>query len=54
MGTPQIIYLILLGFAMGLCIARHGKKKEGYENFWVDMIGMGLGVSLLIWGGFFG
>lgn len=49
---PQITYAILLLISAGLNLASHGKEREPY-NFWVWLISAIIGVSLLLFGGFF-
>ena len=50
---PQMIYLSLIIFGLGISIVKHGKTKEGKNNFFTDLIGSIIVVSLLYWGGFF-
>lgn len=52
MGTPQIIYVILTAISLLGAAHLHGKPRENY-NFWTALIGVALGYTLLIWGGFF-
>lgn len=53
MGIPQIILIVL--YSISLCIAanQHGKPRDGENNFWVSLIGTGIIIGLLVWGGFF-
>ena len=53
LGIPQMLYLILLLLGVGLAIGNHGKPKTGNENVWISIIGSGLVLALLFWGGFF-
>lgn len=41
--------------AIGLLVAanKHGKPKQGKEDFWVALTGIGISASLLYFGGFF-
>lgn len=52
MGTPQIIMIVLLAISGTITLLNHGKEKPKY-NFWVWLVGLGLNVGLLYWGGFF-
>jgi hypothetical protein len=52
LGIPQIIYLALLIFGLGISIAKHGKPRSN-ENFWMSLISATIIISLLMWGGFF-
>ena len=54
MGAPQVIYLVLLGFGIGVALAEHGKPKTGKHNAWTTIIASMLALMLLRWGGFFG
>lgn len=54
MGTPQIIWFVLIGLSLGADIARHGKPKTGAHNANHSAIALALGAGLLWWGGFFG
>lgn len=53
MGVPQILMIALLSFSLALSANKHGKDREGKENFWVTLISLAIHVSLLICGGFF-
>ena len=35
---PQITYLVLTVLGLGIAIEKHGKPKEGKENFWITLI----------------
>lgn len=50
---PQIIWLTFTFISFLMSANLHGKEKKGKNNFWVDLIFKGLGLSLLYWGGFF-
>ena len=41
---PQIVYLIITAMGVGLALSRHGKPKEGKDNFWVSLI-----VTVAVW-----
>jgi hypothetical protein len=53
MGWPQYILLVL--FAVNLLAAAniHGDDRDGTYSFWSTIIGNGIIMGLLIWGGFF-
>ena len=53
MGVPQIIVLILYGLTLGIEMTKNGKPREGEYSFWSSLIGCGVTMGLLIWGGFF-
>lgn len=53
MSTPAIIYLILSGMGLLIAANKHGKPKEGNENFWYTFISVCIVWPLLWWGGFF-
>jgi hypothetical protein len=50
---PQILYLILVGLALGIIATHHGKPKTGNENFGVSLIAVLIQIGLMLWGGFF-
>ena len=50
---PQIVYLIITAMGVGLALARHGKPKEGKDNFWVSLIATSAVWYLLYVGHFF-
>ena len=49
---PQLIYLALTFFGLGISLAIHGKPRSN-ENFVVTLISTIIGVGLVYWGGFF-
>ena len=51
MKAPQIIYLVIVG--MGLLISANKHGQENKYNFWTQLVASAIGMSLLIWGGFF-
>lgn len=53
MGAPQIIVIALHALSVVLTGYNHGKPKEGTENVGVAIIGAGIMMALLSWGGFF-
>jgi hypothetical protein len=53
MGIPQIVMIIFWSWALGIGITKHGKPKEGTENFFTYLISAIVEATLLIWGGFF-
>ena len=54
MGTPQIIFIVLLGLNLGVGLAQHGTPKTGNNSFMSAFLGTIIQVGLLYWGGFFG
>jgi len=52
LGTPQIIYLIILTLGLGIQIANHGKPRSN-ENAVAGLISSIIVLGLLYWGGFF-
>lgn len=54
LGTPQVIYLVLLLISTGIRIARYGEPKRDSYDFTDLVIAPALSISLLYWGGFFG
>ena len=53
MNIFAIIYLILVGISLLIQAHRHGKPKEGKENFWVTFIATIITLMLLYFGGLF-
>lgn len=47
------IWLALVLMSLGITLARHGEPKEGYYNFWVDLIATIVSIGLLWIGGAF-
>lgn len=54
MGTPQIIFLVLLGLQILLTAHMHGQPRDGKHNIFVRLIDAGILIWILIAGGFFG
>lgn len=52
--TPQIIYLGLNIFALGVILSKHGEPETGKHNFMVSLVFQAGYVAILYWGGFFG
>lgn len=52
-GIPQIIVIVLYSISLCLAANQHGKPRDGEHNFWVSLIGTGIIIGLLVWGGFF-
>ena len=53
-GIAQIIWIVLAILGLGITIARHGQAREGKYNFWTQLVGLGINVAILYFGGFFG
>lgn len=53
MSAPAIIYLVLIGVSLLVSAHEHGKPRDGKYNFWTSLVSTAIGVSLLVWGGFF-
>lgn len=53
MGIPEILMIIFLAMGLGCTLVEHGKRKEGYNNFWVSLTSVVIYVILLWSGGFF-
>ena len=52
-GIPQIIYLFLSIFGLGVVLERHGQPKDTNYNFWWSLVQECLLIYLLNLGGFF-
>lgn len=52
MHTPQIIYIVLISIGLLTSANEHGKPRTP-NNFWAQLLASGIGIALLIWGGFF-
>jgi hypothetical protein len=52
MTAPQIVMIVLYAMSTGISIAQHGKAKTGKHNFFVHIVGVAIGASILYWGGF--
>jgi hypothetical protein len=53
MGTPQIIYLSLIGINLLASAYLHGRDRETKHNVFTSLLGAALAIGLLYWGGFF-
>lgn len=53
MGICQIIYLAIIIFGLGIVLAKHGQPKDEKYNFWIQLLGVAIDLSLLYFGGFF-
>ena len=53
MGIPQLIYLFLVAFGVGVSVSRYGEKKNDSYDIVDILIGPAITLSLLYWGGFF-
>lgn len=51
--APQMIYLALVLIGVGVSMAQHGKPKTGNHHLGASIIGYGIVMGLLYWGGFF-
>ena len=54
MELPQIIYICITAVGLLIEANKHGKPKDGEHSFWLTLISVIIGYSILIWGGFFG
>jgi hypothetical protein len=54
MGTPQIIFLVLVGLELLFTAYKHGQPKDEKYNIFVKLINAGIIIWILIAGGFFG
>ena len=54
MGTPQIIWIILVLLDLGVNLALHGEPRNTNYSFGTALINVGINVVLLWCGGFFG
>ncbi len=52
MKAPQIIMVAM--YAVNLLLAAHmyGKTRETKGSFWTTVVGTGISVGILAWGGF--
>lgn len=48
-----MIYLALVLMSLGMSMAKHGKREIQEENFFIRLLGAGIQIALLWWGGFF-
>ena len=49
----RIIFMAWLALGLGVLLAKHGERKEGYYSFWIGLISSVIQVVLLWGGGFF-
>jgi hypothetical protein len=54
MGTPQIIFLTLMGIGLLLCAYNHGKPRPDTYNIFYRLIEAAILIWILSAGGFFG
>ena len=52
-GWPQIVYVVLVGMALGNALANHGKPKDEKHSFWATLIAFAIMAWVLTAGGFF-
>lgn len=52
LGTPQVIYLVLIAISVTSNAVNHGKSHEPYNGYIALANGVVL-IMLLAWGGFF-
>lgn len=50
---PQIIMLSLIAISLLISANKHGQLKKGRESFWISVLSIAIGQSLLYWGGFY-
>lgn len=53
MGTPQIIFIVLIALSAGIIMTKHGQARDNY-HFGKWIIAAAIELGLLYWGGFFG
>jgi hypothetical protein len=53
MNAPQIIVIVMFTISLTASAFLHDEYKTGKHNFFVDLIGAAIMLSLLFWGGFF-
>jgi len=53
MGIPQLIYLFLVAFGVGVGVSRYGEKKNDSYDIVDVLIGPAITLGLLYWSGFF-
>lgn len=51
--APQLIYLGLIVFALGISAVKHGQPKTGNHSFGTSLLALAIVLPLLWWGGFF-
>ena len=52
MNWQQIVVIVWLSMAVGIGLVQNGKPKQGYNNFWIDLLSVGL-FGYLLWSGGF-
>ena len=50
---PQLTYVALIIFSLGISLEQHGKPKTGNHSFWISTLATALTLWLLYQGGFF-
>lgn len=53
MEAPQIVYIVLASMSLGIHLVKHGEDRNKKYDFWGELIGSGIIISILYWGGFF-
>ena len=53
MKTPIIILIALWIISLLLNAYMHGKEKTGKHNFFIKLVSLTIGISLLAWAGLF-
>ena len=53
MGTWQNVWIGFYGLSLLLAANRHGKPREGKENFFASLFGVALAFVIVYLGGFF-
>jgi hypothetical protein len=54
MHWPQITMIVLLSLGAGMHIMKHGEPRTEKYNMFYQFVGIGITVTLLYFGGFFG
>lgn len=53
-GFCQIALTALYLLSLGMHLAKHGEPRTDKYNFWAALISMGIELTLLYFGGFYG
>lgn len=53
MSTPALIYLALVCVGLGVSATKNGQPRAGKHSFIGAVVGTGVILGLLYWGGFF-
>jgi hypothetical protein len=53
LGAPQLVYLAIVMFGMGVTLAKFGQRKTDSYDLTDLLVAPALGLALLWWGGFF-